>query len=184
MYALPPSLLISYGGIHSYPPQTAAQSSSTPSPIFFAIDASTSWGIGVVIDNVWESWQLLPGWNMEGCQIGWAEMVAVEMGLHLVVSMGYKNIHLQVQSDNAGVIGTLEGGKSCNLQQNQVLQRIVLLMRSKDIWTTVTYIPSADNCMDCPSHGIPCPTGYRAQPILSPKIPFALTEFLIRSPII
>jgi Reverse transcriptase (RNA-dependent DNA polymerase)/Reverse transcriptase-like len=151
------------------------------SPTFFAVDASTSWGIGVVIDDIWESWQLLPGWNTDGRQIGWAEMVAIEMGLHLAVNLGHTNIHLHVRSDNAGVIGALKGGKSRNLQQNRVLQRIVLLMRSHDIWITVTYIPSADNRADPPSRGVPCPTGHRIPPLASSKIPFPLAEFLVRS---
>jgi hypothetical protein len=42
------------------------------SPLEFWIDASSSWGIGIVFDNVWDAWKLRPRWNKDGRDIGWA----------------------------------------------------------------------------------------------------------------
>ena len=50
------------------------------SPVEFWVDASSSWGIGVVFNSEWDFWRLLPGWDKDR-HIGWAEMVAVELGL-------------------------------------------------------------------------------------------------------
>jgi len=52
-----------------------------PQDILFTVDAATSYGIGVVFGCHWESWKLLPGWNSHGRDIGWGEMVAIELGL-------------------------------------------------------------------------------------------------------
>jgi hypothetical protein len=55
-------------------------------------------------------------------------MVAIEFGLRMAVALGYRNVSIRIWLDNMGVIGTLEGGKSRNLEHNRVLQRIVSLM--------------------------------------------------------
>ena len=43
------------------------------------VDASKSWGIGIVIRDQWEAWQWSALWHFEGRNIGWAEAVAVEL---------------------------------------------------------------------------------------------------------
>jgi len=45
------------------------------------VDASTGWGIGLILDGKWLTWQLKDGWKSEGHEIGWAEMVAVELAV-------------------------------------------------------------------------------------------------------
>ena len=52
-----------------------------PLPNKVYADASTSWGIGLVIDGKWLAWQFKEGWRSEGREIGWAEMVAVELAI-------------------------------------------------------------------------------------------------------
>ena len=39
------------------------------------VDASTGWGIGLILDDKWLAWQFKEGWQLEGYKIGWAEMV-------------------------------------------------------------------------------------------------------------
>jgi hypothetical protein len=97
---------------------------SRPPPLSsleFWVDASTSWGIGVIFDGIWESWQLKPDWKKNGRDIGWAEFVAIELGLTLAISQGHSNIHFLIRSDNQGVIQALNGGKSRSPEQNNVL---------------------------------------------------------------
>ena len=42
-------------------------------------DASSSTGLGITLGLRWRTWKLLPGWNQNGRDIGWAEAVAMEL---------------------------------------------------------------------------------------------------------
>jgi hypothetical protein len=99
------------------------------STIKFWVDASTGWGISVVFNNMWQSWRLLDGWQGDGRDISWGKMIAIELGLRLAIAMGHCDKHFLVKSNNMGVIGVLEGGRSQNREQNSVLQQIVAPMR-------------------------------------------------------
>ena len=37
------------------------------------VDASTSWGVALVVGAEFQAWQLRPGWDTEGHHIGWAD---------------------------------------------------------------------------------------------------------------
>jgi len=80
------------------------------SQILFAVDASTSGGISVLLGQQWESWHLLEGWDSNGQNIGWAEMAAVELGIRCLIQHGANNAHFKLRSDNMGVIFALDGG--------------------------------------------------------------------------
>jgi hypothetical protein len=119
------------------------------------VDASTSFGIGVVIDKEWEAWKFLPGWDSHPQhKIGWAETIALECGIQQLIHLDIHNSHVIVKSDNMGVIGALAGGKSWNAEQNIVLQRITTLLRTHSLWVSTIYTPSALNLADPPSQGI------------------------------
>jgi hypothetical protein len=158
------------GSVLSKPP--------TPSIIEFWVDASSSWGIGVVFDNEWDFWMLRPGWNKNGRNIGWAEMVAIELGLLFAVHRAHSGIHFVVKSDNQGVIHAIEGGKSRSPEQNLVLQRITLLLSSNKLWISSQYVASLDNLADPPSRGLPALNRVRAQSSFS--LPLSLQPFLVR----
>jgi hypothetical protein len=125
------------------------------SPIEFWVDASSSWGIGVVFDGIWDHWVFSPGWNRDGRNIGWAEIVAIELGLLLAIHRGHSDTHFLVKSDNQGVIHAIQGGKSRSPNQNSVLQNITLLLTQYKLWISSCYVPSLDNLADRPSRGIP-----------------------------
>ena len=112
----------------------------TASSTEFWVDASSSWGIGVVFDNQWDFWMLRPGWKKDGRNIGWAEMVAIELGLLLAVHQGHSDVHFVVKSDNQGVIHAIEGGKSRSPEQNSVLQRITSVLACYKIWVSLSYV--------------------------------------------
>jgi hypothetical protein len=117
-------------------------------PVEFWVDASTSWGIGVVFEDAWQLWRFRPGWQAEGHNIGWAEMLAIKLGLCTVIAAGFWDTHFKVKLDNTGVIGSLASGKAYNLAHNRVLQQIVALMWAHGMWITSKYIASADNITD------------------------------------
>jgi hypothetical protein len=124
-------------------------------PVEFWVDASSSWGVGIVFNGEWDAWRFSPGWNKDGRNIGWAEIVAIELGLLFAIHKGYSDSHFLIKSDNQGVIHAIEGGKSRSPSQNLVLQRITALLSQHKLWISSLYVPSLDNLADSPSRGLP-----------------------------
>lgn len=117
------------------------------------VDASTSWGIGFVLDGEWLAWRFRDGWRCDGRDIGWGEMVAVELALRAAIAAGFSNCHLRLRSDNMGVVGALSSSMSRNSQQNAILAKIVSLFQLSNIWLSVEWVASKDNPADGPSRG-------------------------------
>ena len=162
------------GSVLSKPPTTSS--------VEFWVDASSSWGIGVILDNEWDSWKLSRGWDTNGRNIGWAEIVAIELGLLFAIHKGYADTHFLIKSDNQGVIHAIEGGKSRSPEQNIVLQRITLLLSHHKFWISSLYVPSLNNLADPPSRGLPAFNRSRASSTF--QIPHSLHPFLVHAPVI
>jgi hypothetical protein len=140
------------------------------------VDASTGWGIGLILDGKWLAWQFKDGWKSEGREIGWAEMVAVELAVRTLITGKFAACHVIVQSDNKGVVGALKAGRSRGTQQNLVLREIVKLIQGHDVWISTKWIPTLDNPADGPSRGtFPGRESLYAFP---PKLPFHLSSFV------
>ena len=144
-----------YTTLANPPPPTPLSRSPPISNIQFFVDASTSFGIGVVLDNEWDAWKLRDGWNRDGRDIGWAESVAIELGLHMAIARGFTNIHIPIRSDNEGVILSIAAGCSRNHTVNSEIRHIFSLMQTHTIWTSITYIESSNNLADAPSRSLP-----------------------------
>ena len=74
-------------------------------------DASTSFGVGLVIGNWWGVWRWAPGFAVGPKQkfdIGWAEAVIVKIGLQVAIEYALVNQSLGakflVRSDNMGIV--------------------------------------------------------------------------------
>jgi hypothetical protein len=117
-------------------------------------------------------------WQSGGRNIGWAEMVAIELGLLFAVHRGFSGVHFVIKSDNQGVIHAIQGGKSRSPEQNLVLQRITALLLYYKIWISSSYVPSLQNLADRPSRGLPVPTRSRATSTFT--LPDSLRPFLVR----
>jgi hypothetical protein len=96
-------------------------------------DASTSFGIGIAVGRYWAVWKWAPGFKVGPRQefnIGWAEAVAVELGLHLVISQHFLSDHcvaghtFLVRSDNAGVVFVTNKGRSRSPETNKILKHV------------------------------------------------------------
>jgi hypothetical protein len=121
-------------------------------------------------------WQFKEGWKSDGCEISWAEMVAVELAVWTLIAGNFTGCHIIICSDNKGVVGALKAGRSQGTQQNAVLQEIVKLIQEHKLWILMTWIAMLENPVDGPSRGI-----FPANPLLyafPPKIPFRLREFV------
>lgn len=148
----------------------------TPHVSKIFVDASTSWGIGFIMDGKWLAWPLILGWKTDDRDIGWAEMVAVELALCAVIKSGIQNTHLIFRSDNSGVVGAMKVAMSRNYQQNGILRCIIFLCQEHAIWITTDWVPSLNNLADGPSRGeFPPATDLFPFP---PRVPYHLKSFI------
>jgi hypothetical protein len=88
-------------------------------------DASTSFGIGIIIGSYWAVWKWAPSFKVGPWQdfdIGWAEAIAIKLGLRLALSLGIVGNGklgghtLLVQSNNAGIIAVTNKGWSLEVR--------------------------------------------------------------------
>jgi hypothetical protein len=84
------------------------------------VDASTDFGIGILIGNHWAAWKLLPSWKSDGRDIGWAESIALELACMWLCSseQDLLDADIVVHGDNTSVIDAYKKGRSRNIQRN------------------------------------------------------------------
>jgi hypothetical protein len=117
------------------------------------VDASTSWGIGVIVDGRWCAFELAPGWKVEGRDICWLETLAVEFTAYILEAMGIQNCRVLIHSDNQGTIGSIDKGRSPNFHINLAVRRTFATLASLLITPVIEYVRSADNPADPISRG-------------------------------
>lgn len=105
------------------------------------------------MDHRWLAFLLISGWKCDKRDIGWAEMVTVELTLCAVINAGFRNCYFMLRSDNWGVIGALKADMSHNTQQNAILCQILQLFHIYNIWLTIVWIPTKENSADAHSRG-------------------------------
>jgi hypothetical protein len=125
-------------------------------------DASTSFGIGIAVGEYWAVWQWAPGFEVgpnKSHDIGWAEAVAVELGLRLALHTGLvkarptSTARFLVRSDNAGVVAVTNKGRSRSANTNRVLKHIYQLLAVEGCVLRAEYVPLRDNVTDALSRG-------------------------------
>ncbi|TFY75594.1 hypothetical protein EWM64_g8418 [Hericium alpestre] len=143
-------------------PNELPLASSDPMDIGWWGDASTSFGVGVVVGGFWGVWQWAPGFRVgPRCpfDIGWAEAVAVELGLLMAVHHGVLAAHSHaasrflVCSDNSGVVAIVNRGRLRSSTTNDVLKCLYIALVDHRIWLSATYVASRDNVTDTLSRG-------------------------------
>jgi hypothetical protein len=117
------------------------------------VDASTSWGIGIVIGDHWASFRLSPTWKIHGRDICWLETIALELLVYFLESMGLREVHLLIHSDNQGTIGAIGKGRSPNMHINLSIRRTYLVLISLFITPHLVYVESGANPADPISRG-------------------------------
>jgi hypothetical protein len=127
-------------------------------PIHIASDTSSSFGIGVCIDNHWLSWRLLYGWKECGRDIGWAEALGVELTVIWLITLGLHDAQVTCHCDNQGVVLAWHGGRSRNFQQNHIIMSIMARAMQANLHVNIVYMKSADNPANAPSRD-KCPHG-------------------------
>ena len=129
-------------------------------------DASSGFGVAIVIANRWRAWRLIPGWNAEGRDIGWAEAIGFEFLVRAVLAVSKPGQYFRLFGDNRGVVEGWWKGRSRNRQTNVVFRRIHVLLAASECSIITRYVTSKENPADDPSRGV-----YPSSSLLLPPIP-------------
>ncbi|KAF7330695.1 hypothetical protein MSAN_02447600 [Mycena sanguinolenta] len=125
------------------------------------VDASTSWGVGIKVDGEWSAWKLTGDWRSHARHIGWLETIALEFLIYTMEKLDWHDVHLLVHSDNKGVIGAFDKGRSRNFEINLSIRRAHYVLASRNITLKLEYIESARNPADPISRGTLAPYSLR-----------------------
>jgi hypothetical protein len=117
------------------------------------VDASKSWGIGIIIGDEWDAWKWSAPWHNEGRDIGWAESVAVELAARILCERGVANAAILIRGDNQGVVGSYGRGRGRNLHVNLAIRRTEIIGTSSNILYILEYVQSKLNKADPISRG-------------------------------
>ena len=126
----------------------------TPVDLHAFSDASSSFGIGVVVGNKWRAWKLRPGWDSDRKDIGWAEAVGLEFLVTILTYIQPPGQTFRIYGDNTGVVEGWKRGRSRNHNTNQVFRRIHRLLEKSNSEIRTSYVRSGDNPADGPSRGL------------------------------
>jgi len=139
-------------------------------------DASSGFGIGIVIQSKWRAWRLVPGWKQDGRDIGWAEAVGLELLASALLHSSNPNEHFRIFGDNRGVVEGWWKGRSKNKATNAVFRRIHNISAAYGCTILTSYVPSKENPADGPSRGV-----YPPKSSLLPAIPipYDLQPFIV-----
>jgi hypothetical protein len=129
-----------------------------PTDLYIFIDASTSWGIGILISQQWDAWQTSLTWKGPFCDIGWLEGVTLELLIYALEEKGLHDTHLLIHSDNQGVIGAFDKGRSRNFEVNLSIRCSASVLSTRNISLSLVYIESKENLADPILCGINGPT--------------------------
>jgi len=121
-------------------------------------DASSGFGLAVTIGDRWRAWRLHKEWKRDERDIGWAESVAFEMLIRILLTIDSSSTPLTVYGDNQGVVEAWRKGCSNNKPTNRSFRRIHTILASPPRRVFTKYIPSKRNPADGPSRGKYPPT--------------------------
>jgi hypothetical protein len=141
------------------------------------VDASTSFGIGILWNGLWDMWSLLDGWHVPvGHDIGWLETIAVEFAIRVSHQFGLANTDILIRGDNEGVIGAFNKGRCSNLASNMSIRRSERILKTANLSISLIYVNTSINLADPISRNI-LPSPLQRIPFRIP-IPTELSPFL------
>jgi hypothetical protein len=143
----------------------------------FWMDASSSWGIGLLCEGRWAAWKWLDGWRSDFREIGWAEATAVELAVRLIDVRGWSDLHVLLRSDNQGVIGAYRRGRGRNPEINDSIRGVDVIASARNISFSFTYVESEANLADPISRGIMGHSDLQLPDIL---LPVELSQYMVR----
>ena len=118
------------------------------------VDASTSWGIGIIIGEHWYAFMLTNTWKIPGHDICWLEAIALELLVYFLIQLRFQHVHLLASSDNNGAIGAHSKGRSSNDAINLCVHRTYAASAAHLISLSFKYVESSLNPADPILRGI------------------------------
>lgn len=103
-------------------------------------------------------------------------MVAIDLGLRALVCSGLRDVHVRFRSDHQGGVKALKAGRSRNVVQNHILQRLSSFALEHGIQISVEWVRSCDNLADGISRGVFPASGSRFSS--PPPLPAYLKGFV------
>jgi hypothetical protein len=132
-----------------------------PVEINWVGDASTSFGIGVLIGNRWGQLRLKETWRnaVPERTIAWLETVAIRVGLLMLTVLGrdIKGKNFVVYTDNTTIESTLRSRKSRDHHSNQEWKNIQRILISNELDIPPRRVISKENIADGLSRGVKGP---------------------------
>lgn len=154
--------------------------SADPKDVLWVGDASTSFGIGVLVGDRWSQFSLKEGWQTYGNVkrgIAWLETVAIRLGLMMLSTLDVKpGQNLIVWTDNTTSESTAKKRKSKDYSVNEEWKMIQHLLIHMQIDITPRRVVSAENKADALSRGIS--TGYDDSLRVEIPLPLDLQDVL------
>jgi len=142
------------------------------------VNVSTDWGIGIVLGHLWAAWRLKPSWRTDGCNIGWAESVALELAILWLIQAGHIYCNITIHGDNTRVIGAFNKGHSHNIPHNDSICHMATSLIPNNISISPVYVSSTSNktnTISCSTLGPP--SLWRLESI---QLPAELEKFMSR----
>ncbi|EHS63852.1 uncharacterized protein PGTG_21890 [Puccinia graminis f. sp. tritici CRL 75-36-700-3] len=132
-----------------------------PTKINWVGDASTSFGIGVLIGRRWSQLRLKENWSdaSQKRTIAWLETVAIRIGILMLLSIGtnLKGRNFIVWTDNTTTENTLRSRKSRDFHSNNEWKQIQKLLITEDLDITPSRVTLAENISNGLSRGVQRP---------------------------
>lgn len=160
----------------------SAQLCTRPIPVPIAVfdlgafsDASSGFGVGIILRGRWRAWRLVKGWNTQGRDIQWAEAVGFELLVRAIIASGPPGPHFKCFGDNTAVVEGWWKHSSHNSAVNRVFRRLHDELETSGFTAHTRYVQSADNPADGPSRGVYPPIEHLLPPI---ALPDDLAQFL------
>ncbi|KAJ3537651.1 hypothetical protein NMY22_g5509 [Coprinellus aureogranulatus] len=106
------------------------------------VDASTEWGIGILMDSRWAAFRLHDDWKIPGRDICWLETIAIEIIVYFLRALKHRDAHILIHSDNQGTIGAVRKGRSPNSHINSSVRRLYDTLVPLNLSVTLEYVDS------------------------------------------
>ncbi len=114
------------------------------------VDASSTRGIGVYIDGLWDAWHYHQHYSFTSADINRLEALAVEIGVHTIQARG---VQATIFSDNTAVIRAFNEKKSRDTLIDSSVKRTHTLLEAKKMKAELLYVSTKDNPADAYSRG-------------------------------
>lgn len=151
-----------------------------PTEINWVGDASTSFGVAVLVGRKWTQFQLREGWETQSGTkrgIAWLETVAIRIGLLMLIHLNWpKGQNVNVWTDNTTCEDALKKRKSRDKSVNDEWKVIQQLLVHAQLDLNPLRVTSEDNKADALSRGVR--TDHNEIDRLDVVLPDDLVDFL------